>query len=202
MTAPLIAPNLTGMTRRLLPSLMRIGATVALAGAVLTISPARAEQPFPGYAEACGYPIRYISTPNVALAAIDAQGRPYIALDPSLGARAERARMQFLVAHECAHLRMGHADPKSRRERLRSTKVVRDQEMSADCWAAELLARLGLDRPVQLMEQRFYRAGLYSPGGGYPAGIQRSTIIRQCADTGRRLRFANRPDPEGPVAAD
>ena len=34
------------------------------------------------------------------------------------------------------------------------------------------------------MADRFFKAGLYSPGGGYPAGVQRSTIVMHCAEKG------------------
>lgn len=149
------------------------------------------DEPFPGYTEECGYPIIFTPVPTVAQAAVTPEQTLVILLDPSLRAREERPRMIFLIAHECAHHRLKHSEPKARRRRARFTEVVRDQEMSADCWAAETLARRGLEHPLFIMVQRFYRGGLYSPGGGYPSGIQRSAIINQCADQGRQRRSAS-----------
>jgi hypothetical protein len=40
------------------------------------------------------------------------------------------------------------------------------------------------------MMDRFFKSGLYSPGGGYPSGLQRSTIIRECARIGREAARA------------
>ncbi len=155
-------------------------------------------EPFDGYNEACGYPILFTPTLAVSEAVIDRNGQLRIILDPLLAAGEERDRMQFLVAHECAHHAMGHALPASRRARALSNRTVRDQELSADCWAAELLARLGNERPVLVMTQRFHRSGLYSPGGGYPAGIQRASIINQCALNGRKLRLVLRQGADLP----
>lgn len=155
--------------------------------AVLTFS-VRAEpfeEPFPGYARLCGYPLLTSSTPSVALAKLNRAGDPVIVLDPVLDQPTESHRRLFLIAHECAHHKMGHVHAPELRKRILSRRVVRDHELSADCWAAEVLAQAGLDRSVKVMEDRFYRAGLYSPGGGYPAGVQRATIIRECARIGR-----------------
>ncbi len=142
-------------------------------------------EPFPGYTELCGYPLITASTARVALAKLNRAGQPIIVLDPVLEQPAERHRRVFLIAHECAHHLMGHVQAQALRERTRSRRVVRDHELSADCWAAEVLAKAGLDRSVRVMEDRFFRSGLYSPGGGYPAGVQRATIIRECALVGR-----------------
>ena len=146
------------------------------------------EEPFPGYMAECGFSILFSPTLTVSQAVLAPNGRPMIILDPSLAAEEETAHRQFLIAHECAHHLMSHARPEARMKRAKSKRVVRDQEMSADCWAAETLARKGMDRTLRIMSDRFFKSGLYSPGGGYPAGIQRSTIILHCAETGRRDR--------------
>ena len=149
---------------------------------------ATAAEAWPGYAAACGFPLLVASTPTVAQATRNRAGQPVIILDPVLQRQTERDRRLFMIAHECAHHRMGHVSVASRRQRKMSRAVVRDQEMSADCWAAETLARAGLDRTVRIMADRFFRSGFYSPGGGYPSGLQRSTIIRECALIGRQSR--------------
>lgn len=168
---------------------------VALLGVVAGVLPgasdAWSDEPFPGYKALCGIPIVVRATPSVSLATLNRSGQPVIQIDPVLERKSERLRRTFLIAHECAHHRMGHVSDAERRKRAMSRRVVRDHEMSADCWAAETLARAGDDRAVRIMMDRFYRAGLYSPGGGYPAGIQRATIIRDCAAAGRRTRASS-----------
>ena len=170
---------------------MRVLSIAAVAMLMLGGSPGAQQvpgEPFPGYALECGYPIISAPTPNVSLAMVDASGKSLIVLDPRLETEVEQARRQFLIAHECAHHLMNHATAKSRVKRSSSHQVIRDQELSADCKAAEMLARKGQERTIRIMADRFYKAGLYSPGGGYPAGIQRSTIILHCAKSGRAAR--------------
>jgi hypothetical protein len=148
-------------------------------------------EPFPRYEELCGYPLIAASTPHVATARQNSAGEAVIVLDPILDLQTEKHRRVFMIAHECAHHRLGHVDVAERRKRRSSPNVVQDHELSADCWAAETLARIGLTDTLRIMESRFYRAGLYSPGGGYPAGVQRATIISECARSGRQLREAS-----------
>lgn len=168
-------------------STLRLWMTCALIGAGLGTGAAfeTENEPFPGYDTLCGFPLITASTPSVAQAHIDRNGQPVIILDPTLQETAEQYRRVFLIAHECAHHRMGHAVKREQRKRRLLPKLVRDHELSADCWAAETLARVGKDRTLRVMEDRFFRGGLYSPGGGYPAGVQRATIIRECARIGR-----------------
>ena len=149
------------------------------------------EAPFPGYDELCGYPIVHIPNLTISQAVVEPTGEKVIVLDPSLQTPQEAAQRQFLIAHECAHHRMEHAGIASRQARVVSRRLVRDQELSADCWAAETLAARGLERTIRIMADRFFKAGLYSPGGGYPAGVQRSTIIMHCAEKGRESASAD-----------
>lgn len=158
-----------------------------------TSTPEAAGEPFSGYNELCGYKMVTDNTVHVSLATVDPSGTPLIVLDPRLDAPWEKHRRVFLIAHECAHHRLGHVTPDNLALRSVSRGAVRDQEMSADCWAAEQLAQIGEDRTVQVMMDRFFKSGFYSPGGGYPSGLQRSTIIRECADIGRSKR-ASRKD--------
>jgi hypothetical protein len=176
--------------RRLTKSGMCVLTRMFALAMIITGTPVTADpnSSFAGYAEECGYPIVFSSTLAVSEAVIDRQGRLVVVLDPSLATESERDRREFLLAHECAHHQMDHALPASRRSRALFNSVVRDQELSADCWAAQLLARLGHEKPILVMTQRFHRAGLYSPGGGYPAGIQRASIIQQCAHEGRQAK--------------
>ncbi len=152
------------------------------------VSGALGLQPFRGYRDACGMPIFFAVTPQMSLALRDQNGRPIIVLDPRLAAEEEAPRLVFLVAHECAHHVLLHTTVSGLLGRRASTKVVLDQELSADCWAAELLGLNGHDEAWRVMSQRFTRSGLYSPGRGYPSGVQRSSIIRLCGEAGRRRR--------------
>ena len=94
-----------------------------LAGAILLPGlpvSAQAEdqsEPFPGYDNACGYRIVVTPTSSVSQAVVRPDGTRVILLDPRLDSGIERFRRIFLIAHECAHHRMGHADPASRRGR-------------------------------------------------------------------------------------
>ncbi len=145
-------------------------------------------EPFSGYWESCGMPVRFSPTPHVSLAMRDANDQAIVILDPRLASETDWARRAFLAAHECAHHKLGHTSLQGLLARRSSSAVVLDQELSADCWAAELLGRLGHDAIVRTLSDHFYRRGLYSPGDGYPSGINRSTLIRICGAEGRRLR--------------
>ncbi len=147
-------------------------------------------EPFPGYQAVCGMPILYLPTPNVSLAMRDTQNQPLVILDPRLSLAEDRARRAFLAAHECAHHKLNHTSLAGLLSRRGSASVVLDQELSADCWAAELLSKLGHDEIVTILAEHFYRRGLYSPGAGYPSGLNRSNIIRICGEQGRRHRQA------------
>ena len=146
------------------------------------------QSPVTGINNLCNYQIRFAPTRSISQAVIDVDGQAVILLDPSLRGDGAAERRLFLILHECAHHRMGHAAADSVAQRTQSGSIVRDQELSADCWAAEMLARHGNEHAIRLMELRFHRAGLYSPGQGYPSGLQRSSIVRQCAAAGRRHR--------------
>lgn len=145
---------------------------------------AAADEPFPGFDAQCGMPIVTLPTPNGAAAFLDGRGAPFIQIDPNLMGAAARAERTFLLAHECAHHRLGHTSRQGLLLRARGARDVADQELSADCWAAESLARAGLIEVVRQMADRFHRLGPTSPGQGYPSGIQRSLILRQCGQAG------------------
>lgn len=148
------------------------------------------EEPFPGYAERCGFQIFLQSTRHVSLAVTAADGSQIIFIDPLLTKRGNEFHKAFLIAHECAHHRLGHTSKEGLNSRWSSGRAVSDQELSADCWAAETLSRAGLRQFTNTMSLRMRRSGLFSPGGGYPAGVQRASIIRECAASGERQFFA------------
>ena len=185
-----------------IPTIRSLAFAALLAAAPVPAAAGQGDEPFPGYDSVCGYPLIEAATASIAQARSGDGGQPVIVLDPVLSGSDEAHRRAFMIAHECAHHRLGHVAEAERRKRTQSRGVVRDHELSADCWAAETLARARMDRTIRVMQDRFFRAGRYSPGGGYPAGIQRASIIRTCAESGRnRLKAASlTPGAEGDAA--
>lgn len=141
------------------------------------------EEPFPGYADRCGYKIFLKSNRHVALAETAADGTKVIVIDPLLTKSGNEFHKAFLIAHECAHHVLGHTSEDGLRHRWSSRRTVTDQELSADCWAAEVLSSAGLSEFTSMMSKQMSRSGLFSRDG-YPAGIQRAAIIRNCAAVG------------------
>ncbi len=136
---------------------------------------------FAGYEDICGYDIRVETTPYLSKAQIEDGDRPVIVIDPKLLQSIQGFHRTFLIAHECAHHRMEHTTRGGLARRFTAKHGIRDQEMSADCWAAETLTRAGMLPPLLNIADQFFRRGFVSPGGGYPSGIQRSNVIRHCA---------------------
>ncbi|MEM7508073.1 MAG: ImmA/IrrE family metallo-endopeptidase [Pseudomonadota bacterium] len=141
-------------------------------------------EPFEGYDELCGFPILETPLPQMARAMHDTRGTPVIVLDPVLRQPGHEARRVFLIAHECAHHRLQHTEDAAIRTRSKDPDVVRDQELSADCWAAEKLIAAGEERVLRLIMDDFFRQGTAPPGKGYPSGLQRSRLILRCAGLG------------------
>lgn len=167
----------------------------ALAGPAIDKIAQREPEPFAGYSKACGYPILFENITTVSLARIDPRLGKIIVLDPLLTYPAQEAHRRFLIAHECAHHVLGHTSINGLRNRTK-LKGVEDQELSADCWAAEALATTEHSADAGFMVDSFYRKGLYSPGSGYPSGVQRSTMIYHCLKSAqRRKASAERSDP-------
>ena len=160
----------------------------------------RVLEPFPGYARKCGYPILFANVSTVSLARIHARFGKIIVLDPILTYPAQGAHRRFLIAHECAHHRLDHTAHKGLWMRRTVDKGVEDQELSADCWAAETLVAAGLGHEVRGIAEAFYRKGLHSPGSGYPSGVQRSTLIYHCMKSAYRRLGASTLATETPLS--
>lgn len=135
---------------------------------------------FPGYRKECGYPIIFEHTLSRAEARITDEGERVIVLDPSFVSPGSNMHRAFLAAHECSHHKLGHTRPEGLQLRRKHGGVL-DQELSADCMAGEILKRQGQDAIVDAIAARLFRAGPYSPGGGYPSGIRRSGVLRTCS---------------------
>ena len=150
------------------------------------------DEPFPGYADRCGFKILLKPTSHVATAETAADGAKVIFIDPLLTKAGNEYHKAFLIAHECAHHVLGHTSEDGLSRRWVSRRAVADQELSADCWAAEALSEAGLSAYTKMMSRQMSRSGLFS-SGGYPAGIQRAAIIRNCAAVGAG-RYLARPE--------
>jgi len=139
----------------------------------------------------CNASVRYETNPYISKAYTDLDGSNHIVLDPSLREPDQIFHRLFLIAHECAHHELEHTSKAGLARRNTARHGVRDQELSADCWAAEHMTRLGYMKQTLSLADEFWRRGFMPPGQGYPAGIQRSNIIRHCAS-----REAGRIDQE------
>jgi len=159
--------------------------TAAAAGPAEDKIAQRIPEPYSGYAKTCGYPILYTRIRTVSLARIDPRLGKIIVLDPVLTHPSQAGHQRFLIAHECAHHLLGHTAPAGLNRRA-ARGGVEDQELSADCWAAEALAGAKFPDDIRFVADMFYRQGLYSPGSGYPAGVQRSTVIYHCLKSALR----------------
>ena len=134
---------------------------------------------FAGYDSFCGLPVIVGNNPQDASARRDANGAPYIHIDPSVMANWSLSRI-FALAHECAHHRLGHTTSLGMYERY--TGGTGQQELEADCWAAEELSmRLETDDIIRTIVQ-YANQGHYPLGGGYPSGAERARNIFQCAN--------------------
>lgn len=161
---------------------------VALTGPASDKIAQRVVEPYRGYAKTCGYPILFGNITTISQARIHARLGPIIVLDPVLSYPAQAAHRRFLIAHECAHHKLKHTTRAGLSTRVSLKKGVENQELSADCWAAEALVKAGLNSDVRFMVDAFYRKGLMSPGSGYPSGVQRSTLIYHCMNSALRER--------------
>ena len=139
------------------------------------------ETPFKTFEAKCGYPVVWERTSHVSKAEIDPVEGPRIVLDPSLRTADQSFHRIFLIAHECAHHLMEHTTEEGITFRMTRRHGVRDHELSADCWASEELTRNGHLPQLLNLADAFWRRGFVSPGQGYPSGIQRSNVIRHCA---------------------
>jgi hypothetical protein len=166
-------------------------ATITLAGPAADKIAERVAEPYPGYNRHCGFPILFQPNNTISLARIDRRLGPIIVLDPVLTYPGQEAHRRFLIAHECAHHRFRHTSLHGLRERALRPNGVEDQELSADCWAAETLTAADMDHDARFIVDMFYRKGLHSPGSGYPSGVQRSTMIYHCLRAAQRKRIAS-----------
>jgi hypothetical protein len=149
---------------------------MAAAGFVAQVAPARAQglNLLPGVPE-----IANDSLPDVALATVD-RSDPVIYYNPRLMNRYGPLLGEFFLAHEYGHLFHHHT-------RIRSpaasdneyTAALRNQELEADCFAAE---RLGVRHreAIESAIRFFTRLGPFRFDAVHPTGAQRASRLLEC----------------------
>jgi hypothetical protein len=137
----------------------------------------RAQSVFAGFDDFCGLPVVVAHDPQGASARTDPNGQKFIHIDPGAMANWTASRI-FLLAHECAHHRLGHTNSLGTLERYMGGTAK--QELEADCWAAEALSNAGYDNEVQRTANQTSNMGHFA-SPGYPTGTQRSRNILKCA---------------------
>ena len=143
---------------------------------LLTTSTTQAQQVI-GTDEFCGLPVVAGSTPQRANAMLTPSGEPYILVDQSMFANMSIS-MRFTLAHECAHHLAGHVTPQGML--ARHFGATSDQELYADCWAAEQLASKGYRDDLARSINNFVNEPL-NPWSPYPSGLERAQKILECA---------------------
>jgi hypothetical protein len=140
---------------------------------------ASAQQMFAGYDQFCGVPVVVIANPQSASAARDQIGNPVIYVDPSVMQNWSTSRM-FALAHECGHHKLGHSTPQGMWFRNTQAWATRQQELDADCWAAQKLAQIQDVQDLRRMILQFASQGPM-PQGPYPSGRERAMAVAQCS---------------------
>ena len=130
---------------------------------------------------------------DLALAIADPV-RPVIYYNPRLMERFGPEISAFVIAHERAHIELGHLPPQSGLGRDALERLLQTWELEADCRAA---ARLSRDRPsaLQAAIDFFERMGPERVDREHPTGSDRAQRLTACA------RMANgdlRRSGEGP----
>ena len=140
----------------------------------------RSQEVFAGYASFCGLPVIVGSDAQTASARTDQFGAKYIHIDPGAMANWTNSRM-FTLAHECAHHLLGHTSALGTRERYLGGTAR--QELSADCWAARALRRVGYDFDIDRTFLIYAQQGHFT-AAGYPSGVERANNIAGCVGGG------------------
>ncbi len=115
---------------------------------------------------------------DLAVAHADHAG-PVIYFNPRLLARFSPDIVAFVLAHEEAHVELGHVRPASGVAAHESEQALQRMELEADCRAAERLAQ---ERPAALQAAVgfFERMGVQRSDGEHPTGNVRAETLREC----------------------
>ena len=156
---------------------------LAILKLLLTTTCASAQ--YVGFDAFCNVPVVIAPTSQIAVATTDQMGRPIIFLDPSAAANVSTS-VQFALAHECGHHVLGHTTALGRAMRAQFT---REQELAADCWGAQQLARIGDQGDLVRMLVQF--ANQSDAGQGpYPRGRERAQAVAVCSGLEEDFRRA------------
>ncbi|MCO7225907.1 hypothetical protein [Pleionea sp. CnH1-48] len=156
---------------------MKFSRIVVLFILSLSSSLALSYQMFAGFDEFCGLPVIVGPDPGSASARRDAYGNPIIHVDPKVMSNWTMSR-RFVIAHECAHHLLGHTSQLGALKRYYGG--TREQELEADCWAAQRLSKEGFNVDIGRTALKYASEGHFS-AGGYPSGTERAMNISHCA---------------------
>lgn len=159
------------MKRKLLVVAMYFGLIMASNGVIAEI--------LADYDQFCIAPIVEAQNPHGASAARDQFGNPVIYVDPEFMRHWAMSRI-FVLAHECAHHMLGHTLPQGMWFRTNQVWATRQQELNADCWAAQQLSLLGDIEGLKKVIVQFSSQGS-QPQGSHPSGAERAGTIANCA---------------------
>lgn len=133
---------------------------------------------FAGWDKFCGIRVISISNPQGASASLDHLG-PVIYADPSVLGNWSMSSV-FTLAHECGHHKNGHVTPQGMWFRNTQFWATRNQELQADCWAANALRETKDYADLHRTIRQFASQGPHMQGT-YPSGLERAQTIAQCA---------------------
>jgi len=134
------------------------------------------QEMFAGYDAFCGLPVVVGPDPQTATAQRFPDGSPFIHIDPRAMANWTASRL-FVLAHECAHHRLGHTTHLG--AQMRFMGGPRQQELEADCWAAKALQSIGQLGDINRQVIESASQGHFAQGG-YPTGAERAQAVMQC----------------------
>jgi len=116
---------------------------------------------------------------DVAVAVAD-PGHPVIYYNPRLMERFGPSLSAFVLAHEYGHIRFGHRRiPAGRHVNFDRDSVLRNYELQADCYAAQVLVRV---KPADLRVaiEFFRKMGNFRYDTEHPTGFERAREIQSC----------------------
>lgn len=117
---------------------------------------------------------------DVALTRVEA-GRPVIYYNPTLLARLGPELTRYFLMHERGHAAFGHTNSSALAgPMLTGTSHRLRQELEADCWAVERLARAGDLGAIEGALEFFLQLGNRRHDLLHPTGSQRATKILSC----------------------